>query len=224
MKTATIGRRGRGRGRVAGFRWFGLALGAAVWAGGGCAARYPLDLGQAQWQALSPEQQAAHRARQQALDEQKRAAAKAEKQARAKERQAQLAAEQDRLAKLYAEGRFGDVVQVAIQGGVLDGLRGRQPFQPASFEIAKGESKRIRILSSGSTRQMVDYLVRLSADGNVLTFNADQPEAFVMENTDWADGQSYVTPRKPWQGRNALLGAAFYVKLKEPPGAPELAK
>lgn len=222
MKTATSGRRIRRC--SAGFRWFGLALGAAVWAGGGCAARHPVDLDQAQRQALAPEQQAEHRARQQTRDEQKRAAAKAERQARAKERQAQLAAEKERIEKLHTEGQYGDVVQVTIQGGTLDGLRGRQPIQAAAFEIARGESKRVRIAAAGSPRQTVDYLVRLSADGQTLTFAADQPDAFAMENSDWANGQSYATPRKPREGRNALMGAAFYVKLKELPGAPERAR
>ncbi len=203
--------------------WFGLALGALAWAGGGCAARHPLEPAPAQWQALAPEQPAESRARQQTLAEQKRAAAKAERQARAQERQAQLAAEKERIAKLYAEGQVGDVVRVSIQGGVLDGLRGRQPIQPAHFEIAKGESKRIRIATAGSMRQTVDYLVRLAPDGTALTFDADQAEPFVMANSDWANGQAYVSPRKPRPGRRALLGASFFVKYREKTGAMERA-
>jgi hypothetical protein len=187
----------------------------------GCANRYPMGLGKEQWEALAPEKQAEFQAQQYAIDAQQRAAAAAQEQAREQEQQARIAAEKERIEKLYAAARYGDIVKVVIQGGAMEIYGKRKPIRPAAFDIAKGEGKRIRIKTAGASQQTVDFLVYLSEDANTLTFDAGYSDAFIMVNTDWESGQSYVTPALSRKGRIMLPGTTFFVKFKNLPGAPE---
>ncbi|MGD9874636.1 MAG: hypothetical protein AB7T27_10260 [Kiritimatiellia bacterium] len=195
---------------------FGLFLTLAA-----CAVRYPMGLSREQWEALSPAAQAEYQAQQYTLDEQKRQAAAADRLAREQARQARTEAERARLAELYAQAQYGDIVRVAVQSGVLEIYGKRHPAQPVAFEIAKGESKMVSVTRQGQIQQSHDFLVRLSDDGNTLSFDADSAHPVVMVNGDWERGQKYAGPSAFQKGQTALLGAEFFVKYKELPGAPQ---
>jgi hypothetical protein len=197
-----------------------LALPLLALAIAGCAHRYPMGLSEAQWSALSPQEQAKYQAEQYALDEQNRQAARAERAAREQAKRDEIAAEQARVAQLYEQARYGDIVRVTIHSGHLD-IHGRsRPAQPVAFEIAKGERKLVTLTQAGQVNQSFAFPVTLSLDGNTLTFDAGSSQAMVMVNTDWEKGQLYTSPPSS-RGGITLRNATFFVKLKDLPGAPQ---
>lgn len=189
-----------------------------VLAATGCAT-YPLGMSREQWEALPPEQQAEYQARQYEIDEQRRQ----EQAARAAEqrvaREAAARAEQERLAALYRDARFGDIVRVTIQGGLLNIYKNQYRYHPVSFELVRGETRFVSFTRTGQVAQSVDIPVRLSDDGNTLFFDDDSSGQVVFTNYDWERGQtaSLTSPR----GGIGLEGASLFIKYKELPGAPQ---
>lgn len=184
----------------------------------GCAT-YPFGLSKEQWESLPPEQQAEYRARQYEIDEMRRQeqAARAAEQRMAQ--QAAARAEQERLAALYRDARFGDIVRVTIQGGLLTIYKNQYRYQPVAFELVRGETKFVTFTRTGQVGQAVDIPVRLSEDGYTLFFDDDSSGQVVFTNIDWERGQtaSLTSPR----GSIGLEGATIFIKYKELPGSPK---
>lgn len=187
----------------------------------GCAHRYPMQMTESQWNALTPEQQATYQARQYEIDEQRRRDAQAERQAQDQTMRARADAERERIARLYAAATYGDIARVSIEGGTLDIYGKSRPAKPAAFEIARGERKAITITQDGQVQRSHDFSVTLSADGQTLVFDEGSSGEFVMVNRDWEKGQFYRMPSRPRKGRISLLGATVFIKFKETADAPQ---
>lgn len=187
----------------------------------GCSHRYPMQMSESQWNALTPDQQAAYQARQYEIDELRRRDAQAERRAKEQALREDAEAERERIARIYTTAVYGDIVRVSIQGGALDIYGKIRNARPTGFEIAKGERKAITITQEGQIQQSYDFPVTLSADGQTLTFDEGSASAFVMVNRDWERGQSYTMPSSPRKGRISLLGATIFIKFKETADAPQ---
>ncbi len=187
----------------------------------GCATRYPMGLTRDQWDALTPDQQAEYQARQYELDQRHRMQLAAEQAERERIRHEQIAAERERLAELYTNARYGDIVRVSLQGGSVEYYGNRYPYQPVAFEIARGEAKVINVVRSGQIQQSVPFRVRLSQDGQSFFFNEGSHRQEVLVNRDWERGQSYTLSNAEIKGTFGLPGASVFIKYQDLPGSPE---
>lgn len=121
---------------------------------------------------------AEERARTRAIEEQTRRMA-AEEQARREAR------ERDRIEAIYrGEGAYGDLIKVRLQGGVIRIGDRLQRYEPLTFNIANGETRRIEVIDH---RGRVADLTVAYADG-----------AFFLEGTrfsyekGWERGRGYA--------------------------------
>ena len=164
----------------------------------GCATRFPLGLKEEQWQALSPQQQAEYTAKQYQIDEERRK--RQEEYWRQRERDATEAArlERDRILQLYQNARYGDIIQVNISGGGISFNGKIGSYEPVSFDLVRGERKRITFYHHGnhitySTDIWVAY------DNNDFYFDVgDNPEyehrtdkIVILDNGRWDEGKTY---------------------------------
>ncbi len=163
----------------------------------------PMGLSKAEWQALPPEQQAEYRRQQAIIDEQRRreqaiineqrrqeqAALAARQQAEAAER---ARMEEMRLAALYAHARYGDIVTVTIEGGLVNFSKHRV-YEPVRFEILRGQRKEIEFAQLGSPSTKIFVPVRLSEDGQTFYFDEGARDRIVLINANnvWQVGKRY---------------------------------
>jgi hypothetical protein len=186
--------------------------------GTGCAT-YPLGLSREQWESLPLDQQAEYRARQTEVDELRRREQAARAAERRSEQEAAARAERERILALYQEARYGDIVRVSIQGGLLKIYKNFYRYHPVAFELVRGERKHVPFTRNGKVAETISFSVRLSEDGNMLYFDDDNSRQVVFANYDWERGQTGVltSPR----GGFGLEGASIIIKYKELPGAPQ---
>lgn len=187
----------------------------------GCITRYPMGLSSEQWNALPPAQQAEYQAKQYEIDSARRQAEEARRVERERIAAEAARAEQERLQQLYANARYGDIVQVSVQGGFIEYNRNRYPYEPAAFDLVKGETKEVAFRGRGLQTIATHYKVRLSEDGNTVFFDDSSRQRVVMVNQDWERGQTY----RPGGTENdvgvSVSGMTFFVKYKSLPGSPQ---
>lgn len=187
----------------------------------GCVSRYPMGLSREQWESLPPEEQAEYQAKQFVLDEQRRQAEEARRAEQARLAAEAARIERERIRQLYASARYGDIVRVSIQGGQLEIYGHRYPYHPVSFELVRGQSAVVEVTRVGRVSQVVGFDVRLSDDANMIYFDDFGSDAIVLANVDWERGQ-YYSPSVSGQGSGIrLVGATYFVKFKDLPGAPQ---
>lgn len=202
-------------------KWFPLAALVVICAAG-CVTRYPMGLTQSQWQALSPSQQAEYQAKQYAIDADQAKQAEARRIDAARAQAQQVQAEQERLERIYANARYGDIVRVNVTGGVLEYAGKHYPYEPVSFDLAKGEKKDVPFSGRGLQTIATHYKVRLSEDGNTIIFDDSYRDRIVLTNRDWEHGQTYTAnPRTRNDVAVSLSGMTFFVKFKDLPGGPQ---
>jgi len=194
----------------------------------GCVMHYPMGLTRQQWEALPPAQQAEYQAKQYEIDTARRQAEEArrverEKIAAEKARiaEANARAEHERIRQIYANARYGDIVQVTVQGGFIEYNRNRYPYEPVSFDLVKGETKEVAFRGRGLQTIATHYTARLTEDGNSIYFGESYRGRIVIVNQDWERGQTY----RPDGNRNdvgvSIAGMTFFVKYKSLPGGPQ---
>ncbi len=185
-----------------------------------CMAQHPMGLTREQWEATPPARQAIFQAQQYEIDEQRRQQAAAARLERERIAAEQMRAEQEHLRQAYANARYGDVVQVTVTGGFIAYGSKHYPAEPVAFELTKGERKRVDFAGGGSQRLVTRYSVRLSEDGNTITFDDSDRQRIILVNQNWDHGQTY----RPGSTQNdvgvRLTGATFFVKLKPLQGGP----
>ena len=187
----------------------------------GCISRYPMGLSQQQWDALPPAQQAEFHAKQYAIDAERRQAEEAQRMEQARLAAEVARAEQERLRQVYANARYGDIAHVTVQGGFIAYAGKRYPYEPVSFDLAKGETKQITFYGRGLQTIATRYNVRLTEDGNTIYFDDSFRQRIVMVNQDWEHGQAYCPARSQNDVGVAISGMTFFVKLKDLPGGPQ---
>jgi len=164
---------------------------------------YPMGLSKTEWEVLPPEQQAEYRRQQTLIDEERRREQAVINEQRRKE-QAEIAARQQaeaaerarmeemRLAALYAHARYGDIVTVTIEGGLVNFSKHRA-YEPVRFEILRGQRKEIEFAQLGSPSTKILVPVRLSEDGQTFYFDEGARDRLVLINAEnaWQSGKRY---------------------------------
>jgi len=164
---------------------------------------YPMGLSKAEWQLLPQEQQAEYRRQQAVIDEQRRREQaiineqrrqeQAELEARQQAEAAQRARmEEMRLAALYAHARYGDIVTVTIEGGLVNFSKHRA-YEPVRFEILRGQQKIVEFVELGRPSARISVPVRLSEDGQTFYFDEGARDRIVLINANnaWQVGKRY---------------------------------
>ncbi|QJQ99854.1 hypothetical protein [Halomonas sp. PGE1] len=127
----------------------------------GCAARYPLDIPEAQWEAMTPTEQRQAREQQAALDraraEQRAAEARAREE---KAREARLALEVRRQ-----EARPGERVQCVLEGELRRGSSWHA-MTPAGIDAVSGMTVPVALTSRDGRRRQDAYA---TFDGQAVT-------------------------------------------------------
>ena len=167
-------------------------------------------------------QQAEYQAKQYAIDEERAKQAQAERLEAARMREAQAQAERDRIARIYANAQYGDIIRVNVQGGRLEYAGKSYPYEPVSFEIARGEVKEVAFRGIGLRTIATRYKASLSDDGNTLVFDDSFRDRFVLINSDWQRGQKYFPHQRTRNDVSvSLSGMTFFVKYRDLPGGPQ---
>lgn len=187
----------------------------------GCVSRYPMGLTQQQWEALPPAQQAEFKAKQYAIDEERLQAEETRLVEQARFAADAARAEQERLRQVYASARYGDIVHVTVQGGFIAYAGKRYPYEPVSFDLAKGEKKQVAFYGRGLQTIATRYDARLSEDGNTIYFDDSSRQRIVLTNRNWDRGQTYRPDGSQNDSGVAIAGMTFFVQLKYLPGAPQ---
>ncbi len=189
----------------------------------GCT-QYPMGLSKEQWQGLSPAQQAEYQAKQYQIDEDRRKQDEA-----SRIQQAQIKAEAERLEKervaaLYANAQYGDVIIVTIHGGAMKWSNEIYALEPVSFELVRGETKEIEFRGHvDRARSLVSrYKVALSDDGHTFYFNSDARDRIALVDDGWDRNRSYSITGHTWNDVNAGAGGmTIGIRLKEMLGSPK---
>lgn len=182
---------------------------------------YPMGLSEAQWNALSPEQQADYTRQQSQLNEQRRREREAAEQARQAEEAARAREERARVQLAYARARYGDVVTVTIEGGHVAINGKHQPYEPVRFDLVRGERKEVEFIQQGrsSSRQRID--VRLTEDGHTFYFDESARDRIALISTGWEQGKTHAALNvQDNRSRSEARNLSITIKLKDLPGMP----
>ena len=191
----------------------------------GCATRYPLGLKEEQWQALSPQQQAEYTTKQYQIDEERRK--RQEEYWRLKEREEAEAIrlEKERILQLYRNARYGDIIQVNISDGSIAFIGERKGYEPLSFDLVRGERKRISFYHHGkhithSTDIWVAY------DNNAFYFDVGDDREYehhtdkivILDNGRWDEGKTYHPKTLDKSTDSQAQGIKVFIRYKPLPG------
>ncbi|NBR87243.1 MAG: hypothetical protein EB141_09710 [Verrucomicrobia bacterium] len=182
---------------------------------------YPMGLNETQWKALTPEQQAEYTRQQTAINEVRRQQREAEERARQVEAEAKAAEERQRVEFAYARARYGDVITVTVEGGLVAIGGKHHPYEPVRFDLVHGERKEVEFVQQGksSNRNRVD--ARLSEDGNTLYFDESARDRITLLSTGWDTGKTSGPLSIQDRGSRSVASAiTITVKYKPLPGGP----
>lgn len=182
---------------------------------------YPMGLSEAQWNALSPAEQADYQRQQAALNEQRRVQREAEEELRRAKEAAAAEQERMRTREAYARARYGDVVTVTIEGGYVAINGKHQPYEPVRFDLVRGERKEIEFVQQGrsSSRQRID--VRLAEDGHTFYFDESARDRISLISTGWELGKTHsALIVQDTRSRSEARNLSITIKFKELPGGP----
>lgn len=168
-----------------------LALACALLLGG-CES-FPMGMSEREWNALTPQQQAEYRARQSEMD--RADSARREREREAREHAERLAAERERqrVAELRRHARPGDLVVVTVHGGMLAFYGKRHEYEPASFDLVRGERRKVQFSRRGH-HDTTEVEVALSADGRTFYFDYPSRRRYVFVDRNWSRGEEYQPP------------------------------
>jgi len=181
----------------------------------------PFGLSREQWDALPPGQQAEYQAKQFQIDADNRARTEEARRQEAAQKAELARMEAERLRQAYANAQYGDIVTVAVQGGSLSYAGKRYPYEPVSFDLIKGETKKVAFRGRGMQTIATEYAVRLSEDGNTLYFDDESRQRAVLVNHDWEHGETYRPAGTVNDVSVGISGMVFLVKLKSLQGEPQ---
>lgn len=194
----------------------------------GCQAPNPMGLSDAQWTALSPDQQAEYRRQQTVIDEQRRKE-RAEAAARQQAIDAQLAAQKQaqdaerarmeaaQLQMRYLHARYGDIVTVTISEGLIDFGKHRA-YEPVRFEILKGERKLVEISQQGNSHIKALVPVYLAEDGQTFYFDENARDRITLINSGnaWQAGKKYESLTIMDKGSKSIASAiSIHLQFKD---------
>lgn len=188
---------------------------------------HPMGHSQSEWEAMSPAQQLAAQEqqaeinRQQAIVNEQR---RQQQEALARQQQhEQLIRErmaQDQLAMAYRFARYGDIVTVTIQGGMV-AINGRhQPYEPVRFDLVRGETKQVEFVQQGRASARNLITVRLSDDGHTFFFDERARDRVKLLSDGWEQGKTYGPLDVRDEASQSVASAIHItVKFKAAPGS-----
>ncbi len=191
----------------------------------GCATKYPLGLKEEQWQALSPQQQAEYTTKQYQMDEERRK--RQEEYGRQRERDVAEAIrlEKERILQLYRNARYGDVIQVNISGGSIVFVGERKGYEPLSFDLVRGERKRISFYHHD---KQITYQtdIWVAYDNNAFYFDVGDDQKYehstdkivILDNGRWDEGKTYHPKTLDKTTDSQAQGIKVFVRYKLLPG------
>jgi len=156
----------------------------------GCV-QYPMGTTKQQWESLSPAQQAEYQSRQYAVDAERNRLAEAQRQEQARLAGERARAEQERLAAAYQYARYGDIVVVTIQGGMVAFNGKRQAYEPIAFELVRGERKDVKFTRLEHSYETTTIAMKLCDDGNTFYFDEPSRKRIVIANDGWERARTY---------------------------------
>lgn len=114
-----------------------------------CGPSFPLGMTEAEWQALSPEQQLQARQQQASIDAERQRQREVERAARAAEAAAAERAERERVERIIAQRVPGSVIDCAIEGGEVRFrfLKAWIEPEPVAFTIVRSERRAVDLAS-----------------------------------------------------------------------------
>jgi hypothetical protein len=190
----------------------------AMLACGGCAC-YPMGLNKEQWEALPPAQQAEYRARQTEIDERRRAQEASDGAREEEIRREREAVEQARIASAYRHARYGQIITVSVQDGMVAFDGKRFPFEPVAFNLVAGETKEVEFVRQGKSPSRTRITMRLSKDGNTFIFDEPSRARFVAVGDNWDRGKEYHPPEiRGKDGHSEAIGITVRIKFRDVPG------
>lgn len=191
----------------------------------GCATRYPLGLKEEQWQALSQQQQAEYTTKQYQIDEERRKIQEEYGRQKEREEAEAIRLEKERILQLYRNARYGDIIQVNISGGSIAFTGKRESYEPLSFDLVRGERKRIPFYHHDkhitySTDIWVAY------DNNAFYFDVGDDQKYehstdkivILDNGRWDEGKTYHPKTLDKTTDSQAQGIKFFVRYKLLPG------
>ncbi len=167
----------------------------------GCA-RYPLDMTEAEWNAMSADQRYAARLKQAELD----AAAqqrKAEKEAH--EQALQLAAkkrQQTLIAQRRSNPSYGDIVQCVIKSPMVDFHPGWRKAESVAFSLVRSETSRVSLRAEDS-RRTSEFWAYFDENGSTLRLCERNPGRSNFRDCDVV----------PVLGRDLMTGVDHQIDL-----------
>ena len=186
----------------------------------GCAS-YPMGLEKNQWEALPPAQQAEYRIRQSEIDAQNYRVAESARLQREQEERDLAERERERVVALYHRARYGDVITVSIQDGMVAFNGRRFPYEPVSFDLVRGETKSVEFSRRGQAYSTTLIEMRLSEDGNTFFFDAPARKRFVAVNESWERGREYSPPEiGSHDGHSEAIGIKIALRFRVGPELP----
>lgn len=154
-------------------RWLMLAVAALLIQA--CGPSYPLGMSEAEWSALSPEQQLEARQQQTAINIERRAEHERQQQEMERQRAAEEQAERERIERIIAQRVPGSIIDCAIERGeVRYRVLGAwlQPV-PVAFTLIRGEGQKVELTSPqkhGRPTETLNLWVRYDISGHQLAF------------------------------------------------------
>lgn len=124
-----------------------------------CMPRYPLDMTEEEWRALSPEQQVEARLREAELQRQREARWRAEKERRAAEARLRALQEARRIEERYRTAPLDEFLICSIEPGEARFGEDWGPFFATNFTILRGEARTFELVrTNGRDRLPVTAL------------------------------------------------------------------
>lgn len=179
---------------------------------------YPLGMTKEQWEVLSPAEQAEAKTKQAEIDAQKRAArlAELEEQRRVEEEKQREARE--RLAAIYENPQYGDIIVVQIQGGQIGFGENRYSYSPVQFELAKGETKMINFFRADRPGAFRSLAMGLEQDGSIFYFDRGSRYTVRIPSDGWQNGRT-IHPQEvaDTQYGSGARNIQVYIRFKDVP-------
>lgn len=164
-----------------------------------CATSYPLGMSEEQWKTLTPSEREQLLLQEQKYQaEQRLARIKADALEKQRQHEIQMA-EQTRLQALYDQPANGNVMMVNILSGQHIKGKNVKNIKPETYQIARGETKRIALLLQDNKNRITTTHAFLSYEinGNGIYLHLDNPaynqrtRIALLRDGNWSCGSRY---------------------------------
>ncbi|MBZ0191604.1 MAG: hypothetical protein K8F34_07920, partial [Candidatus Kuenenia stuttgartiensis] len=132
------------------------------------------------------------------IDEERRKRQEEYRQQKEREDAEAIRLEKERILQLYRNARYGDIIQVNISGGSIAFIGERKGYEPLSFDLVRGERKRIPFYHHD---KQITYQtdIWVAYDNNAFYFDVGDDQKYeqstdkivILDNGRWDEGKTY---------------------------------